>query len=277
MVCVCRDGILAQTFVFFIILLVAPTSAAAPPHLLILPSDGNGRFHTNFTVLPNLAGKNRDGYLGIFTHSANHFSIYPPSPFNCKSGLATVRDTSLAHKCIFAVNGDPFNMSGGGGCTGTVVSDGHEIASDFSGGDTMFGVTMNGSWVIGRVDNSSSIRSLGITQLVTGFNWLVYNGVSAVGAGGEQAPRTAIGIHKNGKLMILEVDGCEKCQKGRGPTMGIMADLLIAQGARHAVNLDGGGSSTTVIRGKVVNKPTCADIAFVCQRKVSTVVCVGQE
>ena len=54
-----------------------------------------------------------------------------------------------------------------------------------------------------------------------------------------------------------------------------MADLLIAQGAVHAVNLDGGGSSSVVYDGQVVNHPTDWDLwAAKKERAVTTIVCV---
>ena len=52
--------------------------------------------------------------------------------------------------------------------------------------------------------------------IVSGFNWIVYNSTSTIGAkGGEQAPRTAIGVDRQGRLMMLEVDGCENVKKAK--------------------------------------------------------------
>ena len=83
--------------------------------------------------------------------------------------------------------------------------------------------------------------------------------------------------------LLLEVDGCEKCSTGKGMTMKQLADFMAspAVGAVHAVNLDGGGSSTFVRKddatGKevVVNWPTCVDINFKCERSVATIMCVA--
>jgi exopolysaccharide biosynthesis protein len=35
-----------------------------------------------------------------------------------------------------------------------------------------------------------------------------------------------------------------------------LTDLMLELGCRHAVNLDGGGSTTMVIEGKIVNNPS---------------------
>ena len=40
-------------------------------------------------------------------------------------------------------------------------------------------------------------------------------------------------------------------------------------------NLDGGGSSVSVYKGKVISKPTCLDIHFICQRPVTSITCIS--
>lgn len=57
-------------------------------------------------------------------------------------------------------------------------------------------------------------------------------------------------------FLPFQVDGCEPqsgCKEVLGKTDAEMAALLIAEKAVHAINLDGGGSSTTVVNGKVVS------------------------
>lgn len=61
----------------------------------------------------------------------------------------------------------------------------------------------------------------------------------------ERNPRTAAGIARNGKRLILVVvDGRE--YENAGMTLRETADLMLALGARDAINLDGGGSTTMV-------------------------------
>ena len=68
-------------------------------------------------------------------------------------------------------------------------------------------------------------------------------------------PRTLAGVTKDGKLLIAVVDG-----RAPGSTVGASfleaAELMRWLGARDAINLDGGGSSTMVIGKKVVNHPS---------------------
>jgi hypothetical protein len=69
-------------------------------------------------------------------------------------------------------------------------------------------------------------------------------------------PRTAIAKLKSGEVLLVTVDGRQTASIGMSLTM--LADLLIQFGATDAINLDGGGSTTMVIRNKLVNKPSDA-------------------
>lgn len=69
-----------------------------------------------------------------------------------------------------------------------------------------------------------------------------------------RAPRTAVGLKKDGTLLILVVDGRNK--DSAGLTLTELAQYFLRLGARDAVNFDGGGSSVMVVKGKVVNKPS---------------------
>ena len=78
---------------------------------------------------------------------------------------------------------------------------------------TNFGVLSNGSYVMGEL-TTDDVDSMGFEELVTGFGWLLREGVVQVGAGGEIAPRTAIGSDVNGRLLIFEADGEETTYLG---------------------------------------------------------------
>jgi len=68
-------------------------------------------------------------------------------------------------------------------------------------------------------------------------------------------PRTAVGVTDTGTLLLVVVDGRQGAYSA-GMTMVELADLMQALGARDAINLDGGGSSTMVLNGLVVNRPS---------------------
>jgi exopolysaccharide biosynthesis protein len=68
-------------------------------------------------------------------------------------------------------------------------------------------------------------------------------------------PRTMAGVTKSGKLILATVDG-RKPGVTVGASMVEAAQLMLWLGARQAINLDGGGSSAMVVKGKVVNHPS---------------------
>jgi hypothetical protein len=68
-------------------------------------------------------------------------------------------------------------------------------------------------------------------------------------------PRTAIASLPGNKALLLVVDGRQPALSV-GMSLDELARLLIELGAIEAINLDGGGSSTMAIDGKVVNHPS---------------------
>ncbi len=67
-------------------------------------------------------------------------------------------------------------------------------------------------------------------------------------------PRTALGFNDQ-KLILIVADGRQPGYS-TGLSLYQLASLFIALGAMDAINLDGGSSSTFVVDGKVVNRPS---------------------
>ena len=68
-------------------------------------------------------------------------------------------------------------------------------------------------------------------------------------------PRTAVGFSRDSStLLLLTVDG--RSENSGGMTLVELADMMRQLGAWQAMNFDGGGSTTMVIDGKVVNHPS---------------------
>ena len=71
---------------------------------------------------------------------------------------------------------------------------------------------------------------------------------------GGRAPRTALGITKDNRALLVVVDGRRRSSVGF--TLLELAQFMLEQGAVDALNLDGGGSSEMVIDGRIVNEPS---------------------
>lgn len=69
-----------------------------------------------------------------------------------------------------------------------------------------------------------------------------------------RAPRTAIGVKKDGTVILLVVDGRSSASAGMSLTE--LANYMVKLGAVEALNFDGGGSSEMVLDGKILNNPS---------------------
>jgi Phosphodiester glycosidase/FlgD Ig-like domain len=68
-------------------------------------------------------------------------------------------------------------------------------------------------------------------------------------------PRTAVGQTKDGRILLVVVDG-RQAGYSVGMTTFEMALMMVRLGAFRAMQLDGGGSSTIAFDGKVLNRPS---------------------
>jgi len=81
-------------------------------------------------------------------------------------------------------------------------------------------------------------------------------------------PRTAVAKFRDGKFLMITVDGRTESSGGIG--LQDLAEYLLSLGATDAMNLDGGGSTTMFVEGKVVNHPSDKEG----ERKVSDAILV---
>ena len=79
---------------------------------------------------------------------------------------------------------------------------------------------------------------------LTGNKQLLDERIRTVVDDREMHPRTAVGIDRDtNSVLLLVIDGRQSFS--RGYTMVELANLMLELGAEDALNLDGGGSSTT--------------------------------
>ncbi len=67
-------------------------------------------------------------------------------------------------------------------------------------------------------------------------------------------PRTAVAKLKDGRFLMITVDG--RSESSSGISLPNLAEMLLELGAVDAMNLDGGGSTTMFVKDKVVNVPS---------------------
>lgn len=107
----------------------------------------------------------------------------------------------------------------------------------------------------------------GATEAVSGFPELLARGERVgdlnvgerPGFAASRHPRTAVAYDADSRrLWLVVVDG-RQAPYSVGMTLPEITGLLEALGAEEAVNLDGGGSSTLVVKGRIVNRPSDAE------------------
>jgi len=98
-----------------------------------------------------------------------------------------------------------------------------------------------------------------VYNAISGNAMLVQNGGIAPGLESDPEPRTAIGLDKRGRKLILVVVDGRQPTYSQGATLEELAQILIDAGAYTGMNLDGGGSTTLVVekggREDVLNSP----------------------
>ncbi|XP_064610532.1 N-acetylglucosamine-1-phosphodiester alpha-N-acetylglucosaminidase-like [Liolophura sinensis] len=213
----------------------------------------------------------------------------------CQKGgaeRATVIKSAEQRNCLVAINAGFFNTKTGE-CLGNVVSDGRLVQDSGGIQNAHFGILKNGSLFFGYLSESFLLET-DFLQLVGGVFWVIRDGESHLNESiylecedteetgtlqtfaDVNSARTVIGVDKDGRVIIVQMDGKTH---SNGMTMWEMVDFLLTLGVVNAINLDGGGSATFVVNGTLANYPTdiCKhDKEYRCARKVSTIVCVHQ-
>ena len=80
-------------------------------------------------------------------------------------------------------------------------------------------------------------------------------GIYDTGFADARHPRTAVGLRSDGRILLVTVDGRQP-GISVGMTIAELTALLAELGAAEAINMDGGGSTTMVASGRVVNSPS---------------------
>lgn len=162
---------------------------------------------------------------------------------------------------ILGVNGGGFYPSGDQILPlGNTMVDG-EFVNGFipSNGDIVFaGISRDGDLIGGKFYDEESLTRLKPEQGVSFLPVLIRNGhPQAVPKEWEttKQPRTIIGEYANGDFILIVVDG-RQSDWSSGVTLERLQYKLAELGVKEGYNLDGGGSSTMVFKGKVLNRPS---------------------
>lgn len=106
-----------------------------------------------------------------------------------------------------------------------------------------------------RLGFAGAVDAIGGNPLLVTRGRIVDADVTGSGRFFARNPRTAVGLRRDGKLLLVVIDGRQGSYSA-GATLRETAELMQALGSVEAINLDGGGSSEMVLNGVVVNRPS---------------------
>ena len=182
---------------------------------------------------------------------------------------------AAAHNAILAVNGDYYGAQE----AGIVIRNGVVYRKKIKKQDLLC-VWADGSMEIldGYSSKADKLAERGAWQVFCFGPGLVSAGELTVTAKSEvrnsmaSNPRTAVGMIEPGHYLFVVSDG--RTAESEGLSLYELGELMQSLGAVTAYNLDGGGSSSMVFNGRVVNKPTSYG-KNVKERGVSDIVYIG--
>lgn len=177
---------------------------------------------------------------------------------------------------VLAINGDYY----GAQQTGYVIRNGVLYRSTAKKGAEDLVIYADGSLAIIRESETTAQELLesGARDVLSFGPALVENGEISVspdeevGRAKASNPRTAIAVIDELHYLFVVSDG--RTEESEGLSLYELAAFLQGKGVQTAYNLDGGGSSTMVFNGRVVNKPTSGGTQ-VKERSVSDIVYIG--
>ncbi|MBQ8621422.1 MAG: phosphodiester glycosidase family protein [Oscillospiraceae bacterium] len=172
--------------------------------------------------------------------------------------LNNYKDKYENFNVIVATNGNGYNMSTGEP-GGLLIMDGKEWHAVDSNG--FFAILKDGSAVIGTKADYDTYKDQ-IQEAIGGFGAVLIKGGEIVTTNNStRASRTAIGIKADGSVVMMVLDGRQE-PFSCGGTMVEIAQIMYDAGCVHAINLDGGGSSTYLSKPegsdslKLVSRPS---------------------
>lgn len=194
-----------------------------------------------------------------------------------KNIKATSSSIAESVNAILAINGDFY----GARTSGYVIRNGVLYRDTMVSSDQEdLVIYADGSFEIiteGSISAQSLLDNTAVQVLSFGPG-LISNGTILVDSNDEvdqsmtSNPRTAIGIIDANHYVFVVSDG--RTSASTGLTLLELATFMESLGVSDAYNLDGGGSSTMVFNGTVVNNPT-TNGKTISERSVSDIVYIG--
>lgn len=187
----------------------------------------------------------------------------------------TTSNMAEDNNAVLAINGDYY----GARQSGYVIRNGN-LYRNTSGDRDALVIKQNGEFEFVSEGETSAEELLqnGAYQVLSFGPVLLEDGEISVGENDEVGmamasnPRTAIGYLGNNHYVCVVSDG--RTSESAGLSLYELASFMKELGVADAYNLDGGGSSTMVFKGEIINNPTTNGHSNQ-ERSVSDIVYIG--
>ncbi|EGG91665.1 hypothetical protein HMPREF0491_02002 [Lachnospiraceae oral taxon 107 str. F0167] len=187
----------------------------------------------------------------------------------------TTSNMAEDNNAVLAINGDYY----GARQSGYVIRNGN-LYRNTSGNRDALVIKQNGEFEFVSEGETSAEELLqnGAYQVLSFGPVLLKDGEISVGENDEVGmamasnPRTAIGYLGNNHYVFVVSDG--RTSESAGLSLYELASFMKELGVADAYNLDGGGSSTMVFKGEIINNPTTNGHSNQ-ERSVSDIVYIG--
>ncbi len=168
---------------------------------------------------------------------------------NIKNQLSSA--ISNGKNVIAGVNADFFDMGGTNVMRGLCIKDGVFISG--TGDRPWFGITTDGDAVMGNAGEYASYKDKLFTAVGGSHVILRNGGIDNLSIGTEfsdtRHPRTAAGVTSDGTVVLIVVDGRQP-EISNGASLADLAYIMSTLDCVNAINLDGGGSSTFILKNE---------------------------
>lgn len=139
---------------------------------------------------------------------------------------------------------------------GVCIKNGQKL-TEYKADTYFFGIKNDGTPVIGDEAAFDSVSGE-LKEAVGGRHLLVQNGEVQTNTDNEAHPRTAVGITAYNDVLLVVADG--RSTASAGLTLNDLGAYMKELGAVTALNLDGGGSSTMVVKDKTTDVMTVENV-----------------
>ena len=188
---------------------------------------------------------------------------------------ATTSEIAEDNNALFAINGDYY----GARERGYVIRNGVLYRNTAAGKDVLCIYADGHMETVADSDfTAEELLEKGVWQAFSFGPGLLEDGEVTVSYDDEvrramaSNPRTAIGVMENNHYVFVVSDG--RTGDNEGLSLYDLAEFMQSLGVKDAYNLDGGGSSTMVFEGELINNPSTGG-KHSKERSVSDIVYIG--